>query len=60
MILDEKGFISASEAQKKGVSRFRLAYLADTNELKRVSHGVYALNNDLIDEYGLLQKVAIK
>ncbi|QHW37266.1 type IV toxin-antitoxin system AbiEi family antitoxin domain-containing protein [Staphylococcus ursi] len=55
-ISDEKGFISIHEAEKHGVSRFKLSYLANQNKIQRVKHGVYALYEEMTDDYALLQQ----
>lgn len=54
-INDEYGLISVKEAESRGISRFRLSYLASEGEILRVSHGVYSLKEEIIDEYLVLQ-----
>ena len=52
---DENGLIFVREAEAKGIERYRLSYLAKEDKIDRVSHGVYALKDEIIDEYVLLQ-----
>lgn len=59
-ISDEKGIISVSDAEKNGINRFRLSYLAREDIIDRVSHGLYALKNEIIDEYALIQNKSDK
>lgn len=55
LLSDEDGLIFVREAEAKGIDRFRLSYLAKENKIDRVSHGVYALKDEIVDEYVLLQ-----
>ncbi|SDI65291.1 type IV toxin-antitoxin system AbiEi family antitoxin domain-containing protein [Dolosicoccus paucivorans] len=51
----EKGVITTKDATKEGISRARLSFLVQEDELDRVGHGMYALKDDLVDEYLLIQ-----
>lgn len=52
---DENGLIFVREAEVKGIDRYRLSYLAKENKIDRVGQGVYALKDEIVDEYVLLQ-----
>lgn len=52
---DDNGLIFVSEAEENGIDRQRLSYLAKENKIDRVRHGVYALKDEVFDEYVLLQ-----
>lgn len=52
---NENGLIFVREAEANGIDRFRLSYLVKEDKLDRVSHGVYALKDETVDEYVLLQ-----
>lgn len=52
---DENGLIFVREAEVIGIDRYRLSYLAKKNKIDRVGQGVYALKNEIVDEYVLLQ-----
>lgn len=55
-LVEDKGLIFVHEAEAKGINRFRLHYLSRGNKIDRVSHGVYTLRDEIIDEYVLLQR----
>lgn len=52
---DENGLIFVRDAEVKGINRYRLSYLAKENKIDRVGQGVYALKDEIFDEYVLLQ-----
>lgn len=55
---NENGLIFVKEAESIGINRFRLSYLAKENKLDRVSHCIYALKDEIIDEYALIQETS--
>ncbi|OFL48875.1 transcriptional regulator [Nosocomiicoccus sp. HMSC067E10] len=54
----DDGFIYVKEAEQHGIDRFKLSYLANENKIDRIAHGIYALKDEFIDEYVLLQKTS--
>lgn len=59
-ISDEKGLISVSDAEQNGINRYRLSYLVREDVIDRVGHGLYALKDEIIDEYALIQNKSDK
>lgn len=55
---EEDGLIYVREAQESGIDRYKLSYLAKENKIDRVGHGIYALKDEIIDEYVLLQNTS--
>lgn len=51
----QDGLIFVREAEANGVDRYRLSYLAKENKIDRIRKGVYALKDEIIDEFVLLQ-----
>lgn len=55
-IYASKGIISIQDADKYSIGRDRLAYLAHKDELQRIGHGLYAPQEEIVDEYLRIQK----
>ena len=52
---NQSGLIFVREAEASGIDRYRLSYLAKEDKIDRVGHGVYALKDEIIDDYVLIQ-----
>jgi len=53
-LLEQKGYITVEEVEREGISRRFLSLMVNKNKINRLSRGLYALPDELDDEFFII------